>query len=157
MKQKVIVLSELQRANIYTTILSKRVIEHHMSTDMIAFSVSQGASLTLSIPTAISPSEQTKRDWRTACQVDVYSSPASLLRVIVAWTSRPGMRLLVRSMSMSRYPGGFGDNTRMLNTVASKAADRSGWRNFCWILFSAQGLQGANNLVIPTGVAGKCK
>ena len=45
-REKVVVLRELQRANIYTRELSKQAIEGHESTAFIVYSVNEGASLT---------------------------------------------------------------------------------------------------------------
>ena len=45
-KEKVVVLRELQRAIIYTSTLSKQAIEGHVSTAFIAYSVNGGARLT---------------------------------------------------------------------------------------------------------------
>ena len=48
MKEKVVVLKEVQGAIIYTSALSKQAIEGHVSTAFIAYSVSEGARLTSS-------------------------------------------------------------------------------------------------------------
>jgi hypothetical protein len=46
MKQKVVVLKELQRAIVYTRELSKQAIEGHVSKAFIVYSVNKGAKLT---------------------------------------------------------------------------------------------------------------
>jgi hypothetical protein len=46
MKEKVVVLRELQRAFIYTNELSKQVIEGHVSRAFTVYSVHEGARLT---------------------------------------------------------------------------------------------------------------
>jgi hypothetical protein len=46
-REKVIVLRKLQRAIIYTRELSKQVTEGHVSTAFIAYSVDEGARLTV--------------------------------------------------------------------------------------------------------------
>jgi hypothetical protein len=43
---KVVVFRELQRASIYTTMLNKQIIEVHVSTAFIVYSVNEGARLT---------------------------------------------------------------------------------------------------------------
>jgi hypothetical protein len=45
-KEKVVVLRELQRAIIYTRELSKQAIEDHVSTAFTVYSVNEGARLT---------------------------------------------------------------------------------------------------------------
>jgi hypothetical protein len=47
MKEKVVVLRELQRAIIYTNELSKQAMEGHVNTAFRVYSVNEGARLTL--------------------------------------------------------------------------------------------------------------
>jgi hypothetical protein len=57
MKEKVVVLRELQRAILYTNELSKQAVEGHVNTAFTVYSVNEGARLTYYTPTSTSPTQ----------------------------------------------------------------------------------------------------